>query len=626
MTKAQVVAETHSIVEQKTIVDTADQKELEFKDLSFYVEKGKTKSPFHILKSISGFAKPGEVLGIMGASGSGKSTLLDFLFGRLSSGVASGEILVNGAPQNHDSFKHFAAYVPQEDHLMGTMTVHETLMFAAEMTLPASKSREYKEEKVTTVLEELGLVSCQDTKIGTVFQKGISGGQKRRVSLAVEMISNPRILMLDEPTSGLDSLAAFQLVSNLKTLARGGRSIIATIHQPSSETFHMLDRLLLLHKGEVVYFDKVDKVVSYFANLGHQCPTYTNPADYVLQLINTDFGMKVDVPKLITAYKESNQETVAYIKDCQQRHAKEESDIDENHTFQSTVVKQFGQLAIRFWKDNVRNPGVFWVRMFMYTMLSIMIGTIYLNIGNGQNEVQDRGGILFYIAAFMVFMAVSVIPAFIQDKAVYNRETMNGWYSPGPYVVASTLSSIPGLLLLSITSTVIIYPLVGLQSGADRFFIFLADLFLSLWCSEALMMLISVLVPFYIIGMALGAGVYGMFMLTEGFLVLKSNLPVYWIWSYYIGFHTYSFRVFMFNEFDGLDIECDQSVCAYKSGEDVLDVYDMEDVNIGADLLVLFCIGLFFRIMCYVMLKILHKRSLPINKDANMLTSAGETA
>jgi ABC-type multidrug transport system permease subunit len=271
--------------------------------------------------------------------------------------------------------------------------------------------------------------------------------------------------------------------------------------------------------------------------------------------------------------------------------------------FSVGFLKQFWELSKRNLVDNARNPGVFWVRAAMYVMLSLMIGTFYLNIDNGQLEVSDRVSILFYVAAFMVFMSIAVIPTFIGDRAVFTRERGNGWYSEGPYVISNTLCAVPGIFLIALISSVLIYFMVGLNDKEGRFGLFLVNLFLSLLVAESLMLVLSALIPIYIIGMALGAGIFGLFMLAEGFFVLKDNIPDYWIWAYYIAFHTYSFEMFMYTEFDGLRLKCDTAICAFPTGEDVLARYDMKDVKVWVDVVVLIAMAVGYRLIFYGIIK-----------------------
>eukprot|EP01083_Nonionella_stella_P106250 306338_1 len=238
-----------SISEDHFSIAEEERATLEFQNVSVEIpiKDPKSGESIHkrILNNVSGKAVPGEVLAVMGPSGSGKTTLLDLLALRGRTGTPSGTVLVNGQPRDN-SFKYLSSYVPQEDNLIGTMSVCETMIFSANLNLGPSYSSDMKKEEANGMIAQLGLNGVANIKIGTVFQKGISGGQKRRVSIGVEIISKPKIIFLDEPTSGLDSAAAYQVMVFLKKFAKQGHSVVCTIHQPSSQVFHMIDRVLLL--------------------------------------------------------------------------------------------------------------------------------------------------------------------------------------------------------------------------------------------------------------------------------------------------------------------------------------------------------------------------------------------
>lgn len=600
-------------------VPEKEQLDFVFDHIVYSVIDKTTKQPRTLLNGISGVVKPGTVLGVMGPSGCGKTTLLDFLAGRLSTGTSHGTVYVGGEKRNAKKFHHIAKYVPQEDHLIGTMSVEETLWFSADLSLPEETSHKEKKQRVNAVIEDLGLKKTEKTRIGTVFQKGISGGQKRRVSMGVELLTLPNIIFLDEPTSGLDSAAAERVVQIMHRLADSGRVVICTIHQPNSEVFLRLDQVLFLSTGNVVYFGPTKDAVKYFESAGYRCPEYVNPADFIMDIINTDFdGEKKgedDVLKLVASYKESKhrQELDAELEQVRNRAGKRDDDEEnlaqlamDEADFSVPFFKQFWYLAKRNWLDNLRNPGIFWVRLVMYVMLSAMIATLYANMGDGQNRVQDRISILFFIAAFLVFMSISVIPMFIQDRSVFTRERANGWYHVGAYVLANTVCSIPGIFVIALFSSLIIFWSINLHGS---FGVFLADLFVSLFVAESLMLVISACVPIYIIGMALGAGIYGMFMLNQGFFLIRDNIPPYWIWCYYIGFHTWTFQIFMYNEFHNSTVDCNPSteICRYTDGNAVLKQYGMENSNIGEDFAILVCMAIIYRIIFFAILQKFHK-------------------
>eukprot|EP01083_Nonionella_stella_P024207 66914_1 len=223
-----------------------------------------------------------------------------------------------------------------------------------------------KKEEANEMIAQLGLNGVANIKIGTVFQKGISGGQKRRVSIGVEIISKPKIIFLDEPTSGLDSAAAYKVMVFLKKFAKQGHSVVCTIHQPSSQVFHMIDRVLLLSGGETAYYGRVGEMVPYLGSLGYQCPEYLNPSDYVMEKINADFGNAESAKELIAAWadnevSEKDDAPVGKVSNISPSSSK------ETLKFKTSFFVQMYYLFMRMMKDNVRNPGVYWVRLFMYS-------------------------------------------------------------------------------------------------------------------------------------------------------------------------------------------------------------------------------------------------------------------
>ncbi|XP_012857705.1 PREDICTED: ABC transporter G family member 15 [Erythranthe guttata] len=208
--------------------------------------------------------------------------------GRLSGNVVmSGNIHLNGKKK----WLHYGvvAYVTQEDIFLGTLTVRETINYSAFLRLPSSTSKHEINETVESTITEMGLEECADHLIGNWHLRGISGGEKKRLSIALEIITQPRLLFLDEPTSGLDSASAFFVVQALKNVSRSGRTIISSIHQPSSEVFSLFDDLLLLSNGETIYFGEVESALEFFAEAGFPCPRKRNPSDHFLRCVNSDF-------------------------------------------------------------------------------------------------------------------------------------------------------------------------------------------------------------------------------------------------------------------------------------------------------------------------------------------------
>ncbi|GAB4845903.1 ABC transporter G member 26 [Ancistrocladus abbreviatus] len=236
----------------------------------------------HILKGITGSIGPGEILALMGPSGSGKTTLLKIIGGRLQENV-KGIITYNGVPYN-PGVKRRIGFVTQDDVLFPQLTVEETLVFAAYLRLPKSMSKKQKYDRVEIIINELGLERCRHTRIGGGLVKGISGGERKRTSIGYEILVDPSFLLLDEPTSGLDSTSANRLLQILQGLAEAGRTLITTIHQPSSRMFHMFDKILLIAEGYPVYYGKAREAMDYFSSLGFIPEIPMNPAEFLLDL------------------------------------------------------------------------------------------------------------------------------------------------------------------------------------------------------------------------------------------------------------------------------------------------------------------------------------------------------
>ncbi|KAI0635999.1 hypothetical protein C8Q77DRAFT_1052354 [Trametes polyzona] len=238
-----------------------------------------------ILDNISGCAKPGQLLAIMGASGAGKSTFLDILARKNKKGTVSGTTLVNGREIADADFKKVMGFVDQEDTLMSTLTVYETVLYSALLRLPREMSLEAKKYRTLETMNELGILGIKDSRIGETGQRSISGGEKRRVSIACELVTSPSILFLDEPTSGLDAYNALSVIDSLVSLARDyNRTVVFTIHQPRSNIVSLFDQLIVLAQGKLIYSGEADKVTDYLAQVGHPCPLGFNVADFLIDL------------------------------------------------------------------------------------------------------------------------------------------------------------------------------------------------------------------------------------------------------------------------------------------------------------------------------------------------------
>mmetsp|Transcript_20406 Transcript_20406/g.52694 ORF Transcript_20406/g.52694 Transcript_20406/m.52694 type:complete len:600 (+) Transcript_20406:91-1890(+) len=550
-----------------------------------------------VLKNCSGIAHPGEVVALMGPSGAGKTSLLDLVARRIDplrrGREVTGEVRLNEKKLTSGGFGKMAVYVQQEDALVGVLTVREVLFNGARLAgVPTTK--------VDPMIDRLGLRSAEHTMVGNIFMKGISGGQKRRLSLAEQLLTEPSLLLLDEPTSGLDSASALAVVTLLCELSHDdGCTVVCTIHQPASEIWALFDKVCFMVDGRVCYFGAAgEAVVNYFAELGHPCPPMANPSDFILGLINKDFPGHADTRMLTERWKvqigqeRTNQADEPPAFGVVVRHGGEDEDVIIAPPRSRAIWPV--RLLVLLWRDAreiLRDPGIIVVRLVMYSMLSFLIGGMFYGL-EGDDEDEDisaRVSIIFYVAAFMVFMSVAVLPFFMIQREVFVKERFNGSYGVSEYVLSKWLVSVPGVFLITIVSCGII---IGM-TGMNGFWIYTVCLFLSLMFAEAFMAFMAACVPHYIIGIALGAGVFGFFMLCQGFFKVKDDIPDYLYWGYVIAPHSYSFRVFMHNEFS---VITGLNSSLFANGTDVLEFYDMDDVCVDCDLRILMYYAIGFQL------------------------------
>ena len=357
------------------------------------------------------------------------------------------------------------------------------------------------------LIADLGLEICCNTRVGDVFMKGLSGGQKRRLSVGLSLITRPVLLLLDEPTSGLDAASALGIMKLVSQLATEKHiAIMCTIHQPNTDIWNMFDKLSLMVKGEQVYFGSAQQAVHYFSATGHECPEYSNPADFFLGMINLDYEGHADVPTLVANFKQHQaiigaESISSKIKELVQSPAgdKEFSNQNTNNQFHQFLI-----LAHRNFTNTVRNPGVILVRLVMYSMLAIMIGGMFWRNGHKSTDKSIQGHIasIFFVFAFMVFMSIAVLPFYMWDKTTYLRERFNGDYAVLPFVTAQFISTVPGVFLIALCATVI----VVYMCAWSHFGYFLLIMFLALMTAEGFMALLAAIVPHFIIGIALAAG------------------------------------------------------------------------------------------------------------------------
>ncbi|EEP76822.1 conserved hypothetical protein [Uncinocarpus reesii 1704] len=444
-----------------------------------------------------------------------------------------------------------------------------------------SISKKERLHRIKSLLNAFGIQNQAKTLIGTPIQKGISGGQKRRVSVASQLITRPKILFLDEPTSGLDSTASFEVMSFIKDLAvknkvRGFESVpigaklmtfqlivIASIHQPSTATFETFDKLLILSTGKTCYFGPGTQMKSYFDGIGHPMPLQTNPAEFVLDLVNTDFAndnaaAQTRLGQIHESWDNSVESSHVDAEIASQVGASEKSErISAPKTRKSNFLMTILTLLHRSFIKSYRDIVAYGIRIVMYLGLAIMMGTVWLRLGSHQENIQPFINALFFSSAFMSFMAVAYVPSFLEDRSTFIKERANGLYGATSFVISNFIIGIPFLFLITLLFSIVAYWLVNFRGGAEAFFTFVMWLFLDLLAAESLVVLMSSLFPNFVIALALTAFANGLWMSVGGFLVSPTILNVFWKYVFhYIDYQAYVFQGMMVNEFAERTYDC----------------------------------------------------------------------
>lgn len=517
---------------------------------------------------------------------------------------------MNEYPVSGKKMKKLSGFVFQDDVLFDTMTVRESLMMSATLRLPRSVSEQEKIKKVSDIIKILGLEKAQNTKIGTPEKKGISGGERKRTAIAMEMITDPQILFLDEPTSGLDTFTAFNVMSKLKDVAQSGRTIVATIHQPSSKTFMLFDDLLLLAEGKVVYHGPVSEVLDYFGGMGYVCPAYMNPADFLfMEVLNSDAdseGTKsadstssIEVNVVDRATTPVASKSNALLISSWEQHQREQKDpgsldapsdassssiqdpikVFQSQKTNSTFGTQFKFLAGRVGRNMIRNKMIIFARLGRSLFSGILMASIYYGVQKkvGFAETQDRVFALFFIITNEFFNGIgNSVFLFSAERGVFLREYHNGYYTLLPYFLSKTLMELPAGLISPIISASIMYPLVGLRSGIVHFLTLLITVQALALVSASMGLMLGAMFPNFEMAMSLMPAITLPMMIFSGVQINLKTIPIYFRFMPYISPLRYAFSAMAQNEFRGLKFNmCDPSMGC--SGDQTLKQFALED-------------------------------------------------
>ncbi|KAM6597358.1 hypothetical protein CsatA_007882 [Cannabis sativa] len=523
-----------------------------FNNVNYFVDmpkemrsEGVPETRLQLLSEVSGVFSPGVLTALVGSSGAGKTTLMDVLAGRKTGGYIEGEIKISGYPKEQSAFARISGYVEQNDIHSPQVTVEESLWFSSSLRLPKEVNQEKRHEFVEEVMRLVELDTLRHALVGLPGSTGLSTEQRKRLTIAVELVANPSIIFMDEPTSGLDARAAAIVMRTVRNTVDTGRTVVCTIHQPSIDIFEAFDELLLMKRGgRLIYGGKLglhsQTMISYFEKISEipKIPRGYNPATWMLEVTTpaTEERLGID---FATIYRNSEQyrEVEASIE-----HFSTPTSGSEPLKFSSTYSQdRLSQFLICLWKQNLvyyRSPAYNAIRLIFTTVSALIFGSVFWNIGSRRESTQDLFMVMGALYAATMFLGVnnasSVQPVVSIERTVFYREKAAGMYSPFAYAIAQGLVEIPYIAAQTILYGVITYFMINYERTIGKFFLYLLFMFLTFTYFTFYGMMAVGLTPSQNLAAVISSAFYSLWNLLSGFLVPQPNIPGWWIWFYYI--------------------------------------------------------------------------------------------
>ena len=556
-----------------------------------------------IIKDATGYAEQGDALFVMGSSGAGKTTLLNIISDHISSSSnakLTGSVRINDEIKvTQQNFGSFAAYVTQDDYLFESFTCYKWIEFAARLKLNLPK--EEVDQRIEDIIHSLGLNKWRNTIVGNYVIKGLSGGEKKRTAIAVELVTNPKILFLDEPTSGLDSFTAQKIVSLLIDFAKNGKTVIATIHQPNSETFQMFPKLLLLMDGHTIYHGDTMKSVGYFRNLGYSIPEFSNPADYFLKEFYAPFPKTKDQEEKVERLANAYQEKILPVISSEMERVKFDN-VSEKDLLKSLQrvnwLIEFWYLMSRAMYNIFYHPMIIKFKTISYAVLGLLGLSIFWNPGDDIEGVRGTIGALYFIIWHFSYAPIAeVIPAYSAERPVFLREYLNKTYGILSYSLSKALIEYPFDAFYALIFSLIVYFGIGLDASFENFIIFYLALLVNDFCWISIGLVIASSVQ----NEEAATFMQDLFMAP---VILFSGVPVNlgsvypWLrWITYLSPVRYTMEILVRNEYGGRTL----------SVENPIDSYDF-NLSIGFWFTMLIVLSIVLKILSIIIIKLRAKR------------------
>ncbi|GAB0087842.1 ATP-binding cassette sub-family G member 1 [Sergentomyia squamirostris] len=554
-----------------------------------------------ILKGLSGKFHAGRLCAILGPSGAGKSSLLNILSG-FKTTIDEGVILINGQSLSLNDFRSKSCYIPQECDLHINLTVHETLSITADLKLPSCKTQKEKLKIINHVLQILGLGKNANTRVNK-----LSGGESKRLSIGVELLTNPPVMFLDEPTSGLDSVSAVQVISHLRDLARAGRTIICVIHQPSSRLLEFFDDLYVIAQGECIYAGSVEGIVPVFQEAGYTCPQYYNRADFALEVAAGERSGNINMLKQ-KAHQKPPEESV--IRDELSERSKMLPKMLTSGSSTSRIypISQWAQFYILLKRSFIcisRELIVTQLKIVTHLFVGLLVSGIFYNIGNDGAKASANISLHFFIIMFLFFgNAVPFVLLYPVESKIFIREYLNNWYGFFPYFYSKIIAEIPCLMASTFATLLPVYYITNQPMEFERFclfiLIYILTMFVALFSGLAIgTQFSSQMAIFMMPAMGLPPIVFC------GYFIHYNEMPDILKPITYIPFFRYIFEG-SFQAIYGFgrkNLDCHQVFCYFRSVNKILEFMDMKENTYWIDVGGIIVWIIIFKILFYISLR-----------------------
>ncbi|KAL7164342.1 hypothetical protein ACSBR2_040288 [Camellia fascicularis] len=508
-------------------------------------DQGIPEDRLELLKGVTGAFRPGVLTALMGVSGAGKTTLMDVLAGRKTGGYVEGRITISGYLKKQETFARIAGYCEQTDIHSPHVTVYESLQYSAWLRLPAEVDHATRKMFVDEVMELVELTPLQEALIGLPGVNGLSTEQRKRLTVAVELVANPSIIFMDEPTSGLDARAAAIVMRTVRNTVDTGRTVVCTIHQPSIDIFDSFDELLLLKRGgEEIYVGPLGRhsshLITYFEGINgiSKIKDGYNPATWMLEVTSPAQESALGI-NFAEVYR--NSELYRRNKDLIKEYSVPAPGSKELQFPTKYSQTFYTQCMACLWKQHWsywRNPSYNAVRLMFTTFIALMFGTIFWDLGSKRERKQDFFNAMGSMYAAILFIGVqnatSVQPVVAIERTVFYRERAAGMYSALPYAFGQVVIEIPYVLVQTIIYGVIVYSMIGFDWTAAKFFWYLFFMYFTLLYFTFYGMMTTAVTPNEHIAAIVSSAFYLIWNIFSGFLIPKTRIPVWWRWYYYI--------------------------------------------------------------------------------------------